>query len=222
MKRTMLLVFILLVIGILAAGCKQATATPAAPTTPPTSPPPTDKPPEPTEVVITGSESAGGLLYDKWWKAAGVDEPSGDQALWATQETNTRDGADTWRCKECHGWDYQGADGAYGSGSHFTGFPGVLGTVGTLSSAELLAALEQMNYESPTEVQEKIIPSIIEGKNVVARSKTGTGKTAAEMRQRIGHELSRKQLLGRAETPLLLWIGNFHSIFSSGTTSPCR
>jgi thiosulfate dehydrogenase len=138
----MFLVMSLLIIGILAAGCKQDTPTPAAPTTPPTSPPPTEKPPEPTEVVITGSESAGGLLYDKWWKAAGVDEPSGDQPLWATQETNTRDGADTWRCKECHGWDYQGANGAYGSGSHFTGFSGVLGTVGTLSSAELLAALD--------------------------------------------------------------------------------
>jgi thiosulfate dehydrogenase len=59
--------------------------------------------------------------------AVGVDEPSSDQPLWATQSTNTRSGGDTWRCKECHGWDYQGATGAYGSGSHFTGFPGVLG-----------------------------------------------------------------------------------------------
>ncbi len=44
---------------------------------------------------------------------------------------------------------------------------------------QTLAALKEMGYESPTEVQEKVIPLIIEGKNVVARSKTGTGKTAA-------------------------------------------
>jgi mono/diheme cytochrome c family protein/nitrate reductase cytochrome c-type subunit len=71
------------------------------------------------------SASRGGRLYDKWWNEAGVDEPGSDQPLWASQSTNTRSGADTWRCKECHGWDYQGAAGAYGSGSHFTGFPGV-------------------------------------------------------------------------------------------------
>ncbi|MGB3700190.1 MAG: c-type cytochrome [Anaerolineales bacterium] len=73
----------------------------------------------------SASASLGGRLYDQWWKEAGVDEPSSDQPLWATQTTNTRSGADTWRCKECHGWDYQGAAGAYGSGSHFTGFSGV-------------------------------------------------------------------------------------------------
>lgn len=77
---------------------------------------------------ISDSTSTGGRLYDKWWTEAGVDEPGSDQPLWATQTTNTRSGADTWRCKECHGWDYRGAEGAYGSGSHFTGFPGVFDT----------------------------------------------------------------------------------------------
>ncbi|MDH3943740.1 MAG: cytochrome c [Anaerolineae bacterium] len=82
----------------------------------------------------------GGLLYDKWWKAMGADEPEGDNPLWATQSTNERSGADTWRCKECHGWDYQGADGAYATGSHFTGFTGVFGAAG-MTSDELVAWL---------------------------------------------------------------------------------
>lgn len=74
-----------------------------------------------------GSVAAGGRLYDKWWKAVpGVKEPVGDHPLWATQTTNKRKGLDTWRCKECHGWDYKGKDGAYGSGSHKTGFPGLM------------------------------------------------------------------------------------------------
>jgi thiosulfate dehydrogenase len=82
----------------------------------------------------------GGLLYDKWWTVTGADEPAGDHPLWATQSTNTRSGTDTWRCKECHGWDYMGADGAYGSGSHFTGFPGVY-AARTKSVDEIVAAL---------------------------------------------------------------------------------
>jgi thiosulfate dehydrogenase len=70
-----------------------------------------------------------------------VDAPEEDQPLWSTQTTNERSGSDTWRCKECHGWDYLGVDGAYGSGSHLTGFPGVL-SASSLSADELLAWLD--------------------------------------------------------------------------------
>ena len=66
----------------------------------------------------------GGLLYDGWTSELGI-APVGDNPLWAYQTTNTRTGTTTWRCKECHGWDYKGKDGVYGSGSHYTGFRGV-------------------------------------------------------------------------------------------------
>ena len=76
------------------------------------------------------SLATGGQLYDMWWKVAdGASEPTTDQALMSTQTTNTRTGADSWRCKECHGWDYQGVEGAYDSGSHMTGFDGVYDAV---------------------------------------------------------------------------------------------
>src|SRR3989338_8995844 len=78
----------------------------------------------------TPSVSRGGVLYDQWWKVTGAEAPTADQPLWQTQTSNTRTGADTWRCKECHGWDYEGVDGAYGSGSHKTGFEGVLAAAG--------------------------------------------------------------------------------------------
>lgn len=105
MKRTWI---VWTCVSVLAAGLTLA-ATAAAQT------------PSPTSVA------SGGKLYDKWWKAVpGVKEPVGDHPLWATQTTNKRKGDDTWRCKECHGWDYLGKDGAYGSGSHKTGFPGLL------------------------------------------------------------------------------------------------
>ena len=99
-------------------------------------------------VVAAQDDAAiqGGLLYDKWWVVVGADEPTTDHPLWATQSTNTRSGKDTWRCKECHGWDYQGADGAYGSGSHFTGFPGVY-AARDKSADEIVAALKSGDHD---------------------------------------------------------------------------
>jgi mono/diheme cytochrome c family protein len=90
-----------------------------------------------TEPALSG----GGKLYDMWWEVLGVDAPAEDQPLWATQTTNTQSGADTWRCKECHGWDYKGVDGAYGSGSHMTGFTGIL-SAASMSADELMAWLD--------------------------------------------------------------------------------
>src|SRR3989304_414317 len=90
-----------------------------------------------TEPAISG----GGVLYDAWWEVVGAEAPTTDQPLWKTQATNTRTGADTWRCKECHGWDYKGVDGAYGSGPPKTGFVGVFNARGK-PVAELLAVLK--------------------------------------------------------------------------------
>jgi thiosulfate dehydrogenase len=93
-----------------------------------------------TEAPSLGSLSNGGKLYDKWWTVLNLEEPQEDHPIWARQDSNTRSGSDTWRCKECHGWDYLGAAGAYGSGSHFTGFPGVIGAQGK-SAEDILAQL---------------------------------------------------------------------------------
>ncbi|MBI4825790.1 MAG: cytochrome c [Nitrospirae bacterium] len=69
----------------------------------------------------------GGKLYDQWWVVVkGAEEPKLNHPLWSLQSMNKRSGSDTWRCKECHGWDYLGNEGAYSSGSHKTGFAGVL------------------------------------------------------------------------------------------------
>ena len=89
------------------------------------------------------SIAKGGQIYDKWWKVVdGATEPKENQALWALQTTNTRKGADTVRCKECHGWDYKGKDGAYGKGSHLTGFTGVYNASLSKTKAQLLDILK--------------------------------------------------------------------------------
>lgn len=45
--------------------------------------------------------------------------------------------------------------------------------------SEILESLDEMNFVNPTEVQEKAIPLALEGKDLIVRSKTGTGKTGA-------------------------------------------
>ncbi len=46
-------------------------------------------------------------------------------------------------------------------------------------SAPLLEAVEQLNFTEMTEIQEKTIPLLLEGRDVIGKSNTGTGKTAA-------------------------------------------
>ncbi len=46
-------------------------------------------------------------------------------------------------------------------------------------SKEVLQSISKMGYEKPTEVQEKTIPIVAEGKDIIAQAQTGTGKTAA-------------------------------------------
>lgn len=77
--------------------------------------------------LATADAVRGGLLYDKWWEINGQAAPPGNHPFYPS--IGKQSGADTWRCKECHGWDYRGKGGAYSSptGSHYTGIKGVWG-----------------------------------------------------------------------------------------------
>lgn len=149
MKRRVSILIILVGVALfLFAACAPvATPTPAAATDVPA---PTQKPAPtavptvaPTEapMALVGDIARGGRLYDKWTDELGLDVPEGNHPLWSTQTTNTRTGSNTWRCKECHGWDYKGLEGAYGSGSHKTGFAGVMGVSGN-DPNEILGSLK--------------------------------------------------------------------------------
>jgi thiosulfate dehydrogenase len=65
----------------------------------------------------------GGLLYDKWWAALGKGAPKGTHPAYT--KAGKQKGSSTWRCKECHGWDYKGVRGAYRKGSHYSGITGI-------------------------------------------------------------------------------------------------
>ncbi len=90
----------------------------------------------------SGDPVRGAQVYEAWHVVADVNPPVGDHPLWRTQTANQRSGGITWRCVSCHGWDYKGAEGAFGEGRPgYTGFPGVIQTVG-LPEGELRAWLD--------------------------------------------------------------------------------
>jgi len=128
----------------------------------------------------------GGLLYDKWWNVNGAAEPTGNHALYPA--TGGQTGSTTWRCKECHGWDYKGKDGAYAEGSHFTGIKGIYDarnkTVGELYSAvasknlslseQDIMDLVKFMKESLIEMDKYIIFSGTQRKSVTGDTATGS------------------------------------------------
>src|SRR5437660_6154911 len=46
-------------------------------------------------------------------------------------------------------------------------------------SPDILEALKDVGYESPSPIQEQAIPPLLEGKDVIGQAQTGSGKTAA-------------------------------------------
>src|SRR5882757_4411168 len=46
-------------------------------------------------------------------------------------------------------------------------------------SSDLLQAVHDVGYESPSPIQEQAIPPLLEGLDVIGQAQTGTGKTAA-------------------------------------------
>ena len=48
-----------------------------------------------------------------------------------------------------------------------------------LKNKNVLKVIDEMGYDTPTEIQERIIPLIMDGNDVLGQSQTGTGKTLA-------------------------------------------
>jgi len=95
--------------------------------------------PLPADPFASADVARGGVLYDKWWTINGGIAPVVDHPDYPAVGIKT--GADTWRCKECHGWDYTGVLGHYAGGSHFTGIDGVFDNAGDDQNA-LFAAIK--------------------------------------------------------------------------------
>jgi thiosulfate dehydrogenase len=92
----------------------------------------------------------GGRLYDKWFSENKAAKPPSDHPAYPVKDGKY--GKDTsWRCKECHGWDYRGKDGAYAKGGHATGIKGIQGAAG--KDPAVVAALLRDKTHGYTEAQ---------------------------------------------------------------------
>lgn len=60
--------------------------------------------------------------------------------------------------------------------------------------SRLLQGISKQNFQTPTLVQSKAIPLALEGRDVLARAKTGSGKTAAYLLPILHMILKRKEV----------------------------
>jgi mono/diheme cytochrome c family protein len=86
----------------------------------------------------------GGRIYDNWPLELGKEAPNSTHPGYNDYKGKKR-GAETWRCKACHGWDYEGAMGAYGKGAHYTGTKGITAYRGATID-EVVAVLRNDNH----------------------------------------------------------------------------
>lgn len=89
------------------------------------------------------SIAAGGRLYDNWWLTLDKEAPKTRNPAYPA--AGKAKDTDTWRCKECHGWDYRGREGDYAAGSHATGIKGLRDAQGR-PEAELVKTLRDRNH----------------------------------------------------------------------------
>lgn len=113
---------------------------------------------------ITYSIVRGGRLYDNWRKANreflvgnwSPEYPANKRhPAYPADREFAKSPRVNWRCKECHGWDYEGAKGAYGKGEHFTGIKGIRGMVGA-DPEKIIAVLKNdtHRYDEVMEFQD--------------------------------------------------------------------
>ena len=91
------------------------------------------------------SIARGGRLYDKWYGVIGVDAPKKSHPAYPADKKYAAKPKANWRCKECHGWDGKGVDGAYASGKHSTGIKGINGMAGA-DPAKVIAVLKDNTH----------------------------------------------------------------------------
>ena len=97
------------------------------------------------EESLDYSIARGGRLYDKWFKENGTAAPKVANPAYPDAGQKKGKKATDWRCKECHGWDYLGKEGAYSTGSHFTGIKGIRGAAG-MKPNEIAGVLSDKNH----------------------------------------------------------------------------
>jgi mono/diheme cytochrome c family protein len=74
---------------------------------------------------LVASVANGGRLYDDWQLHTGGQRQALAHPAYPPKAYYANAANETWRCKECHGWDYKGDQGQYAKGNHATGIVGI-------------------------------------------------------------------------------------------------
>jgi mono/diheme cytochrome c family protein len=80
---------------------------------------------------LAASVANGGRLYDDWQVHTGGQRQALAHPAYPAKAYYANSANETWRCKECHGWDYKGNQGQYAGGNHATGIKGIRAMAGT-------------------------------------------------------------------------------------------
>jgi mono/diheme cytochrome c family protein len=96
-------------------------------------------------VNLAASIVNGGRLYDDWQVHSGGPGQALPHPAYPPKAYYSNTPVMTWRCKECHGWDYKGNQGNYANGVHATGIKGIRAMVGA-DPEQIMAALTNSTH----------------------------------------------------------------------------
>jgi mono/diheme cytochrome c family protein len=96
-------------------------------------------------LTLVASVANGGRLYDDWQVHTGGQRQALVHPAYPSKAFYANSANETWRCKECHGWDYKGDQGQYAKGNHATGIMGIRAMAGT-DPAKTLAVLRGTSH----------------------------------------------------------------------------
>lgn len=96
-------------------------------------------------VNLVASIVNGGRLYDDWQVHSGGPGQALPHPAYPPKAYYAATPAMTWRCKECHGWDYKGNQGEYASGTHATGIKGIRAMAGA-DPEQIMAVLRNSTH----------------------------------------------------------------------------
>jgi len=105
-------------------------------------------------INLSVSIARGGRLYDNWQAEEGSRRPALPHPSYPRTAHYANDVQLTWRCKECHGWDYQGSLGDYASGQHATGIKGIRGLAGA-DPAQIETILRNTTHQYGTVLKDR-------------------------------------------------------------------
>lgn len=95
---------------------------------------------------LSVSLAHGARLYDDWQAETNAPPQALPHPSYPRTAYFANDAPMTWRCKECHGWDYAGSQGQYASGHHATGIKGIRAMAGA-DTARIVAVLRDDTHK---------------------------------------------------------------------------